>query len=138
MYKVGDRVGQSSGKPVDHFEEGKWYKWVGPGSPRLVSVGAKSSSAWETGQAFRCIGGGNTSGEFADLPGDCCWGYGKTISCFREVPAPTVHDSVNCRCQTLGQVITDKIVGKSDDFNPASVKTRAQRRAEILHGLTID
>ena len=69
--------------------------------------------------------------------GQWCW-FDSNPRYFREVPDPTMHDSVCGHPRTLGEVITDKIVGKSDDFNPASVKTRSQRRAEILHGLTID
>jgi hypothetical protein len=128
----------SQGKPVDHFEVGKWYKWVGPISPRRRGVGSESASAWESGKAFLCTEDAGTTARFENLPGDLCWGYGEIISSFREVLDSNTHDSVSGHPRTLGDIVTDKIVGKSEDFNPSSVKTRSQRRAEILHGLTID
>lgn len=123
----------SSGKPVDHFEVGTWYKWVGP-----IDFNINWSclmNEWKDGNPRKCtccdgrstfdnIGGGN-------------WDYRHCMQYFREVTDPTMHDSV-CGLPHIGKLISDKIVGEVQDFNPASVKTRSQRRAEILHGLTID
>jgi hypothetical protein len=141
----------SSGKPVDHFEVGKWYKWVGPkdtysgdmgkildGIPHcceLAGYDGRPDAAAFSGVPRISIGQG----------GQWCW-FDSNMQYFREATDPSVrsHDSVsglprvgNCRC-SLGEVITDKIVGKTPEFDPSSIKSRSQRRAEILHGLTID
>jgi hypothetical protein len=144
----------SSGKPVDHFEVGKWYKWVGPESK--TSCWASLMIPVKDGKPRKCLKAGDSdygntkaSAMFSDLQKikndyqDDQWHW-TDASAFVEVPDPSTHDSVsghprigNCRC-SLAEVITDKVVGKPDEFNPSSVKSRSQRRAEILHGLTID
>jgi hypothetical protein len=114
----------SSGKPVDHFEVGKWYTHINANN----------------GKPVKCI-----YLDFRGVDFDCgAPNHASSTDGFLEVPDPSAHDSVsglprvgNCRC-SLGELITDKVVGKPDEFNPSSVKSRSQRRAEILHGLTID
>ena len=123
----------SSGKPVDHFEVGKWYKWVGPGD--FKNNWSIAMNAWKDGKLRKCVDGGSRF-TFDNIGGGS-WAYEHCMQYFREVPDPTMHDSV-CGLPRIGKLIADKIVGEVQDFNPASVKTRSQRRAEILHGLIID
>jgi len=139
------------GKPIDHFESGHWYKWVGPLVPAKAGISGDTGVAWTSGKAFLCNLANGVDARFVGLPVDCSLCYESIIESFIEVPDPTVHfqsmlvlplprsmlRSVNCRCSIV-EAITDKIVGKSDDFDPASVKSRSQRRLEILCGLTID
>jgi hypothetical protein len=131
------------GKTVDHFEVRKWYKWVGPKTKQVYWNSPAMDAIWD-GLPHLCRkSSGAHHSDFSgvpEIPGGSqggCWDWG-SMEYFREVPDPNTRDSTSGHPRTLGDTVTDKIAGKSEDFNPSSVKTRSQRRAEILHGLTID
>jgi hypothetical protein len=110
----------SSGKPVDHFEVGKWYKWVGPKDTYSGDMG-KILDGIPHCCELAGYDGRPDAAAFSGVPrmshgqnGQWCW-FDSNMQYFREVPDPTAHDSVSGHPRTLGEVITDKIARYPDE-----------------------
>lgn len=136
------KASPSSGRPVDHFEVGKWYKWVGPRNTFSDSMGVMMD-----GVARKCELAGDEgrkdSAAFEGVPrisagqgGQWHW-FECNMKYFREVPAPG-SEAKGPILERITHAIIDTVAGKSSEFDPSAIKSRSQRRAEILRGLSID
>lgn len=128
-----------SSKPtLDHFEVGKYYRWIGPTPPSDWGISEGASRAWETRKIFKCITCDNDgSAKFASFVDSMKWGYRGYMNNFEEVLSPSqgYRDS-----SILGKAFSDfaktmpyhlsGIIGSIT--TPSSFESRASIRKHLI------
>jgi hypothetical protein len=121
---------------INPFEVGKWYivkgyEERGPGK----CIGFSESSNSLCLEHLNWDEGHDGSGEGLSGKPDHCWVYHDVEA--SEIQAPRSSNISDCSCYPMGAVL-GKVTIETLVPDSVSIKSRSQRRAAILRGLTID